>query len=123
MSPTTRKPVAGSRAFRAPRDLRRSAPVFAALGDDVRLALVRRLTTRGPLSTMRLSEGAGVTRQAVTKHLEVLSSAGVVTSTRLGRERVWKVDAAPLLEAQEWLASLSRDWDRSLARLKAFVEE
>ena len=123
MSPPTRKPPSDSRGFRAPRDLRRSAPVFAALGDDVRLALVSRLSARGPLSTMRLSEGAGVTRQAVTKHLQVLADAGVVHSARQGRERVWEVDAAPLIAAQNWLQVISSDWDRSLARLKAFVED
>jgi DNA-binding transcriptional ArsR family regulator len=123
MPPARRSPASASRAFRAPRELRRSAPVFAALGDDVRLALVRRLSTRGPQSTMRLSEGAGVSRQAVSKHLEVLADAGVVRSHRQGRERVWEVDAAPLLAAQDWLRSISDDWDRSLARLRAFVED
>jgi DNA-binding transcriptional ArsR family regulator len=112
-----------SRAFLAPRELRRSAPVFAALGDDMRLALISRLSARGPLSTMRLSEGAGVTRQAISKHLEVLAEAGVVHSTRRGRERVWEVDAEPLLAAQGWLRTISSDWDRSLSRLKAFVED
>ncbi|MEO8561946.1 MAG: metalloregulator ArsR/SmtB family transcription factor [bacterium] len=123
MSPARRKSAAAARSFRAPRDFRRGAPVFAALGDDVRLALVTRLSARGPMSTMRLSEGAGVTRQAVSKHLEVLAGAGVVHSTRQGRERIWEVDSAPLHAAQEWLDAISRDWDRALSRLKAFVEE
>jgi DNA-binding transcriptional ArsR family regulator len=123
MSPTRRKAAAPARALRASRDLRRAAPVFAALGDDVRLALVSRLSARGPMSTMRLSEGAGVTRQAVSKHLDVLAGAGIVHSTRLGRERVWEVDSAPLHAAQEQLDAISRDWDRALERLRAFVEE
>jgi DNA-binding transcriptional ArsR family regulator len=123
MSPRRRSAVVGKRSFRAPRDLRRTAPVFAALGDDVRLSLVSRLATRGPLSTMRLSEGATMTRQAVTKHLEVLEDAGIVRSSRLGRERVWEVDREPLLAAQQGLEAISRDWDRALARLKAFVED
>jgi DNA-binding transcriptional ArsR family regulator len=122
MSPA-RARRAVSRGFLAPRELRRSAPVFAALGDGVRLALISRLSARGPLSTMRLSEGAGVTRQAISKHLEVLAGAGVVRSTRRGRERVWEVDAEPLLAAQAWLRTISSDWDRSLSRLKAFVED
>ena len=123
MSPARGKSPAASRALRAPRELRRSAPVFAALGDDIRLALISRLSARGPLSTMRLSEGAGVTRQAVSKHLEVLAEAGVVRSSRQGRERVWEVDAEPLLAAQDWLRTISSDWDRALARLEAFVED
>lgn len=127
MSPVRRKSGAGrqgrTRALRPPRELRRAAPVFAALGDDVRLALVHRLCRRGPLSTARLSDGSGVTRQGVTKHLEVLAEAGVVRSTRHGRERVWEVDPLPLHETQEWLEAISRDWDRVLARLQAFVED
>jgi len=123
MSPATRKAPAASRGLRTQRDIRRSAPIFAALGDDVRLTLISRLCSQGPQSTTRLSEGASVTRQAITKHLEVLSAAGVVHSSRHGRERVWEVDSAPLHDAQAWLDTISRDWDRALSRLKAFVEK
>jgi DNA-binding transcriptional ArsR family regulator len=123
MSPARHRTPTSSRAIRSPRELRRSAPLFAALGDDTRLALVGRLCARGPLSTTRLTEGAGVTRQAVSKHLEVLAEAGVLRSRRLGRERVWEVDPAPLQAAQDWLDIISRDWDRALLRLKAFVED
>src|SRR5688572_15972503 len=55
-----------------------AAPVFAALGDETRLGLVVRLCTGGPMSIARLTAGAGVTRQAVTKHLHVLGGAGLV---------------------------------------------
>jgi DNA-binding transcriptional ArsR family regulator len=123
MSPTRRKSVAGGRTLRTPRELRGTVSIFAALGDDVRLALVGRLASRGPLSTMRLSEGAAVTRQAVSKHLDVLEEAGIVRSMRSGRERVWEVDSEPLHAAQKGLELISRDWDRALARLKAFVED
>ena len=108
---------------RSPRELRRAAPLFAALGDNVRLGLVNRLCARGPMSTMRLSEGSGVTRQAVSKHLEVLEAAGVVRSMRKGRERLWEVDATELRAAQEWLGAISRDWDGALVRLKAYVDD
>jgi len=54
-----------------------AAPVFAALGDETRLKLVARLCVDGPLSITRLSEGAGVTRQAITKHLEALADASI----------------------------------------------
>jgi DNA-binding transcriptional ArsR family regulator len=123
MSATRRKATAAARALRTPRELRGASAIFAALGDDVRLALVSRLAARGPLSTLRLGEGATMTRQAVTKHLEVLEGAGVVRSTRSGRERVWEVDGDRLLSAREGLDAISRDWDRALARLKAFVED
>src|SRR5437764_12532663 len=88
---------------RSPRELRRAAPLFAALGDNVRLGLVNRLCARGPMSTMRLSEGSGVTRQAVSKHLEVLEAAGGVRSMRKGRERLWEGEPAGLRASQDWL--------------------
>ena len=68
-----------------------SAPVFAALGDSTRLGLVAQLCTRGPLSIVRLTEGARVTRQAVTKHLHVLAGAGLVRGARVGRDHVWEI--------------------------------
>ena len=61
---------------------RQAAPVFAALGDTTRLALVRRLSMDGPLSITRLSEGSGMTRQAITRHLHSLERAGLVRDVR-----------------------------------------
>src|SRR5687768_6430448 len=71
--------------------LKGSAPVFAALGDETRLRLVTRLCTDGPMSIARLSAGADVTRQAITKHLEVLAHAGLLKDFRQGRERLFEV--------------------------------
>lgn len=97
------------------------AEVFAALGDETRLELVRRLIER-PLSATALSERAPVTRQAITKHLRVLEGAGLVTHERLGREVLYAVDGRRLVEAREMLDAISADWDRALARLRAVVE-
>jgi DNA-binding transcriptional ArsR family regulator len=99
------------------------APLFAALGDGTRLALVVTLCTGGPLSIAKLSEDFDVSRQAVTKHLDVLAEAGLVKSRRQGRERIWEFEPRRLAEAHEYLELLSRRWDASLARLKAFVED
>ena len=123
MSPTRRRTKRTTYRSRSPRELRRAVPLFAALGDNVRLGIVNRLCARGPMSTMRLSEGTGVTRQAVSKHLEVLEAAGVVRSMRKGRERLWEVDAGPLRVAQDWLRTISRDLDGSLVRLKEYVQD
>jgi DNA-binding transcriptional ArsR family regulator len=103
--------------------LARTAPIFAALGDVTRLALVARLLDGEPMSIARLAGGTDVTRQAVTKHLAVLARAGVVRSRRSGRERVWALDPDPLREAQAQLARISGEWDQALARLQRFVEE
>jgi DNA-binding transcriptional ArsR family regulator len=100
-----------------------AAAVFAALGDETRLGLVARLAARGPLSITSLTAGSAVTRQAVTRHLEVLSEAGLVHDARHGRERIWELDTAQLSEAQRYLEVVSQRWDAALGRLKAFVEE
>jgi DNA-binding transcriptional ArsR family regulator len=103
--------------------LKGAAPVFAALGDRTRLALVARLCAAGPLSIARLTAGAAITRQAVTKHLHVLAGAGLVRHRRRGRERIWEFETGRLDEARLYLDQISRHWDVALARLKEFVEE
>jgi DNA-binding transcriptional ArsR family regulator len=100
-----------------------AAPVFAALGDRTRLRLVSRLCADGPLSIVRLSEDADVTRQAVTKHLHALAAAGLVRGTRRGRERIWELEPRRLDEARRYLDQISAQWDAAIGRLKAFVEE
>jgi DNA-binding transcriptional ArsR family regulator len=101
----------------------RAAPIFAALGDPTRLALVDRLCAEGPGSISRLTEGTQVTRQAITKHLRVLAGAGLVKDVRRGRERIWELEAGPLEDARAWLDQVSARWDSALERLKALVEE
>ena len=102
----------------------RSAPVlFAALGDATRLSLLRRLSVDGPLSITRLSEGTGVTRQAITKHLNTLGNVGLVRHARRGRERVWELERKRLEKARAYLDQVAAQWDAAALRLKAFVEE
>ena len=102
--------------------LAEAAPVFAALGDQTRLDLVSRLCTRGPMSITALTKGARVTRQAVTKHLHVLAGAGLAHGTRVGRDRVWKIDSSRLDDARRWLDHIEGQWDEALGRLKASLE-
>jgi DNA-binding transcriptional ArsR family regulator len=97
--------------------------VFAALGDATRLALVARLGSGGPLSIARLTAGSDVTRQAITKHLNVLAEAGLVGSVRRGRERIWEIDVARLEQAGRYLEQISKRWDETLDRLRRFVED
>ncbi len=100
-----------------------AAPVFAALGETTRLRLVARFCTEGPLSIARLSEGAGVTRQAITKHLQTLAHVGVVHGTRSGRERIWELEPKRLEKARRCLDQISAQWDAAIGRLQAFVEK
>jgi DNA-binding transcriptional ArsR family regulator len=117
MSPTPSSAGAQRRALAA------SAPVFAALGDEVRLRIMSRLCAGGPLSIARLTEGEDVTRQAVTKHLHVLEGAGLVRGIRQGRESLWEPEPRRLDEARRYLDLISEQWDQALGRLKSFVEE
>jgi DNA-binding transcriptional ArsR family regulator len=103
--------------------LARAGPVFAALGEETRFALVARLSARGPQSITRLTSGSDVTRQAITKHLHVLAGAGLVHGVRRGRERIWELDTEGLDPARRWLDRISKRWDEALDRLKKFVEE
>lgn len=102
---------------------RRSAPIFAALGDETRLRLLARLCRDGPQSIASLAADSDVTRQAITKHLRRMEEAGVLRATRAGRESVWEVDPASLDEAGQYLRAISDQWDAVLARLKRFVED
>jgi DNA-binding transcriptional ArsR family regulator len=111
-----------SRSRSATAKLTEAAPVFAALGDATRLRLVARLSGDGPLSIARLSDDAGVTRQAVTKHLHALAGAGLVRDHRRGRERIWELEPRRLERARRCLDQISDQWDAALARLAAFVE-
>lgn len=105
------------------RRIHNPAPIFAALGDERRLQLLRRLADRGPQSITRLTSGTQITRQAVTKHLHVLAAAGLVRYARQGREQLWELTGEPLREARQQLDLISDQWERALKRLKAHLEE
>ena len=106
----------------ARRALKKTALIFAALGDETRLRLVARLSTGGPMSIAHLTRGGSVTRQAVTKHLQVLANVGLACSSRSGRESVWELEPEPLDAARLCLDGISAQWDAALDRLKTFVE-
>lgn len=99
-----------------------AVPVFAALADVTRLGLIRRLSVEGPLSITHLSEGTGVTRQAITRHLYALGDAGLVRTARRGREQIFELDLKRLEKARHYLDQISAQWADAADRLKAFVE-
>jgi DNA-binding transcriptional ArsR family regulator len=99
------------------------APIFSALGDETRLSLVAQLSDGRRQSISQLAEGYALTRQAITKHLRVLETAGIVRSIRLGRESLFEFEPQPIEDIKLWLDSVSAHWDRALARLKSIVEE
>jgi DNA-binding transcriptional ArsR family regulator len=89
----------------------------------MRLRLVSRLCDNGPMSISKLTAGSRVTRQAITKHLRVMEEAGLVRSTRHGRESVWQLERRRLDDARRYLALISKQWDDALGRLRKFVAE
>ncbi len=102
---------------------RSHAFVFAALGDNTRLSLVAKLCSGQPRSITQLTEGSKLTRQAITKHLRVLESAGIVRNVRTGRQSLFKFVPAPMEDVKAYLDFVSEQWDQALSRLKSFVED
>ena len=98
-------------------------PVFAALGDPVRLAIVAMLCRDGPLPTFAIKETARVSRQGLTKHLKLLEDVGIVQSHRVGRDRQWQIEIRRMAEVRTLLDQISAEWDARLERLRAFVED
>jgi len=129
-----RAALGGARGRTRPR-ASGSAPTFAttfsALGDKTRLRLVERLGGRmsggtrgdGAMSITKLTAEFKVSRQAITKHLRVMESAGLVRNTRRGRESVWQLERRRLAEARHYLGLISKQWDDALGRLRNFVED
>lgn len=107
---------------RASAQLKGRASVFAALGDETRLALIGKLSSGPPQSISRLAGGSTLTRQAITKHLRVLEGAGVVRSVRVGRESLFAFKPEPLKDLRSYLERVSDQWEQALGRLKSFVE-
>ncbi len=104
------------------RSLRNSAPVFAALGDEMRLRLIAALCAGGAMSITQLTAGTDITRQAITKHLGVLAAAGLVRNVKIGRERLWEFEPSQMAEARRSLDEIAQQWDHALAKLKRAVE-
>src|SRR5438132_12083893 len=103
--------------------LKMRASVFAALGDETRLSVLAKLCNGPPQSISRLTAGTNLSRQAVTKHLRVLTNAGVVRNVRSGRESLFELEPRPIEEVRNYLDQVSKQWDDALARLKSHVED
>ena len=97
--------------------------VFAALADPTRRTILATLAADGPTTATDLADRLPITRQAIAKHLALLAEAGLVTAEPGERRRVrYRVRPAPMQVAQQFLAALARDWDRSLDTLTAHLE-
>ena len=104
------------------RTLTDPAPVLAALGDTTRLELVSRLIDGQARSIAQLTEGLSLTRQGITKHLRILEQAGIVNSSRVGRESRFTYVSEPIEQVRSYLGRVSAQWDGALSRLKTLVQ-
>jgi DNA-binding transcriptional ArsR family regulator len=96
--------------------------VFAALADPTRREIAKLLADRGPLTPTELAAQLPITRQAVTKHLVALDAAGLVQSSRLGRETRYRLTPRPFEAAALWMAALGAEWDERLESLRRLLE-
>jgi DNA-binding transcriptional ArsR family regulator len=97
--------------------------VFGALADPTRRSILAVLAASGPATATDLAGRLPVTRQAIAKHLALLSDAGLVTAEPGERRRVrYRLKSAPMQVAQQFLAALARDWDGPLGALKQHLD-
>jgi DNA-binding transcriptional ArsR family regulator len=94
-----------------------AAAVFGALGDPTRRRLLSAIANRPSLTATELATGLPISRQAVLKHLNALSDAGLLQRERAGREVRYSVTPAPLSDAVSWMADVGGQWDQRLAAL------
>ena len=95
---------------------------FAALADPTRRAILARLMD-GEASVNELAEPFDMTQPAISKHLKVLESAGLVSRGRDAQRRPCRLEPEPLAEASEWLAGYRRHWEQAYRRLDALLHQ
>jgi DNA-binding transcriptional ArsR family regulator len=97
--------------------------VFAALADPTRRSILSTLASGGPATATDLATRLPITRQAIAKHLNLLTEAGLVTAEPGERRRVrYRLHSAPMQVAQQYLAALATDWDGRLDALRKHLE-
>jgi DNA-binding transcriptional ArsR family regulator len=94
---------------------------FAALSDATRRGILARLAT-GEASVTELAKPYVMSLPAVSKHLRVLESAGLVARSKDGRVHRCRLEAAPLKSAADWIEHYRRFWEAQLDSLQRFLE-
>ena len=98
--------------------------VFTALADPTRRAILAALASGGPATATDLANRLPITRQAIAKHLVLLTEAGLVTAEPGERRRVrYRLRSSPMQVAQQFLAALARDWDGRLDALSHHLND
>jgi DNA-binding transcriptional ArsR family regulator len=94
---------------------------FHALGDPVRRALIARLS-RGPATVNELAEPFGITLQAISRHVQVLETAGLITRSRNAQQRPCHLDAAALEELTSWIDKYRLQAEAQYRRLDTVLD-
>ncbi|MDQ0492353.1 MULTISPECIES: ArsR/SmtB family transcription factor [Paenibacillus] len=97
--------------------------VFDAIADPTRRRLIRLLSEAKEIPLHELTAQFQMGRTAVSKHLTILREAGLVLDRKVGRETLFRLNAAPLREIQDWVAFYSKFWSSNLLRLNQLLEE
>lgn len=93
---------------------------FAALADPTRRAMLARLS-QGEATVGQLAEPFALTFAAISKHLAVLETAGLVSRGRDAKYRPARLDAAPLAAASAWIGDYEQFWTNSLGALDSYL--
>ena len=95
--------------------------VFDAIADPMRRSMIEKLSEQGEMTATQLARILPITRQGVSKHLNILASAGLVETRKSGRERQYALTPGALANATTWVDRVNAAWDRRLQALSAFL--
>ncbi|MEV5611557.1 metalloregulator ArsR/SmtB family transcription factor [Streptomyces sp. NPDC052225] len=91
--------------------------LFAALANGTRREVLRLLREAGPQPVQAIADRFDMARPSLSEHLKVLREAGLVSEERAGRQRIYRLEAAPLADVQDWLHPYERFWRQKLMGL------
>ncbi|MFE5010368.1 ArsR/SmtB family transcription factor [Streptomyces sp. NPDC056696] len=96
--------------------------LFAALANGTRREVLRLLRDEGPQPVQALADHFAMRRPSLSEHLKVLREAGLVSEERAGRQRIYRLEATPLAEVQDWLHPYERFWRGHLKGLAELLD-
>jgi DNA-binding transcriptional ArsR family regulator len=100
-----------------------NADVYSAIADPTRRALLLRLARDGEKNVTELLEPFSISQPAVSKHLRILREARLVRSRKVGRIRVYAVEASKLREVHDWVRHFEKYWDEKLDALGRYLDQ
>ena len=99
-----------------------TSDVFNAIAEPRRRQILELLARRGALGVGAMVAALGLPQPAVSKHLAVLNEVGIVSATRDGRQRMYRLEAKELKSVHDWISKFERHWSHQLDRIKQRAE-